>query len=376
MPRKQLTTLQQVEDFVRGGLFFGAGGSCLPEKAIASICRVLDAGRDIGWVDFSDLPDDAIAFSAWGMGSPAERGDEILSAMSDLGLTESNEKYNINDQLEIAVRELRLTTGKDLSVLVSPEISDSTTAATLVAAALNDLLVVDGSYMTRAIPEIPLTNFSFQKNRTWPIASCDGWGNVCVIKQCFSDQTAELVGKLISQAGFGLVGMAGFIIEREDLEEALIPGTLTDCLEVGRALRLARDGDGDPIKKILIATGGREICRGRISQIQDRSDGGYNIGTVTVDTDQGEFSYWFKNENFVVWKNGVPHVTGPDIITAIDLESFEPIANQVSYVGQQIVLVGVPIQPVMRRDEVYEALGPRAFGFDFDYQPVDSLSDK
>jgi hypothetical protein len=67
---------------------------------------------------------------------------------------------------------------------------------------------------------------------------------------------------------------------------------------------------------------------------------------------------------------GVP---GPDLLTAIDLDTCELIANQASYVGQNIALIAIPIQAGFRHEEVYRALGPRAFGFDFDYQPIQRL---
>jgi DUF917 family protein len=238
---------------------------------------------------------------------------------------------------------------------------------------MNGLKVVDGSYTTRAVPAMTLTTFAFRNKCFWPIATCDGWGNVCVINQSFNGRTTELLGKLISQAGFGLVGTVGLSINRQDLEEVLIPGRLSECLTVGRAIREAREQAGDPVANIALAAGGVEICRGTITKIDDRNEGGYYWGTVTIDCADGEYSYWFKNENFIAWKDGEPLVTGPDILTAIDLDTCEPVANQVSFVGQNIALIAIPIQAGFRHAEVYEALSPRAFGFDFDYQPIERL---
>ena len=124
---------------------------------------------------------------------------------------------------------------------------------------------------------------------------------------------------------------------------------------------------------ISTAAGGVEICRGTITKIDDRNEGGYYFGTVTVDCPDAEYAYWFKNENFIAWKNGMPLVTGPDILTAIDLDTFEPVANQASCVGQKIALIAIPIHAGFRHGAVYEAMSPRAFGFDFDHQPIERL---
>ena len=88
----------------------------------------------------------------------------------------------------------------------------------------------------------------------------------------FNDFTSELLGKLISQAGFALIGMAGMTIGRQELSDVLIPGTLTDCLNAGKAMRQAKEESGDTVAKIVSATGSFGICRGVITSI-DASDG-------------------------------------------------------------------------------------------------------
>src|SRR5699024_7319893 len=119
--------------------------------------------------------------------------------------------------------------------------------------------------------------------------------------------------------------------------------------------------------------GGYELGRGTITVKDDYDAAGYYWGTVTVDCGDKELKYWFKNENHVVWKNGKPYVTSPDIIAAIDVETGEPVPNPLSYVGQKVALIAMRCKPQQQNAEL---LMPRYFGFDIDHVPVDEVMGK
>ena len=42
-------------------------------------------------------------------------------------------------------------------------------------------------------------------------------------------------------------------------------------------------------------------------------------------------------------------------------------------VGEEVVIVGVPAAPQWRSEKGIELMGPRHFGFDFDYVPIEEL---
>jgi hypothetical protein len=41
--------------------------------------------------------------------------------------------------------------------------------------------------------------------------------------------------------------------------------------------------------------------------------------------------------------------------------------------GMEVVMVGIPNSPLWRTPKGIEVMGPRHFGFDFDYVPVEEL---
>ena len=60
MATKYLNNRQEVEDFVRGCTFYGTGGGGLPKNGIESLMSEIENGNKVGWVDVSEIDDDAI----------------------------------------------------------------------------------------------------------------------------------------------------------------------------------------------------------------------------------------------------------------------------------------------------------------------------
>jgi len=69
------------------------------------------------------------------------------------------------------------------------------------------MLLVDGDYTGRAIPEIQKTTPYISGKALWPITSVDEWGNVVIIKDSVNYLMAERIGKLISAGAYGLTRM-------------------------------------------------------------------------------------------------------------------------------------------------------------------------
>jgi DUF917 family protein len=366
----KLRTRQEIEDFVRGCTFYGTGGGGLPANGIQSLTKELEAGREIGWVDISRISDDALSVCPFLMGSIAPHDEKTVAEMASYGMTDETSINREADRLAKAIQELSEYVGKEFDVVVPIELGGANTPGAIAAASKLGMAVVDGDYTSRAIPEIVQITFNYQKRPILPVASVDEWGNVCIIKESVSPRVTEKLGKLISVAGYGLAGQAGMMLGGKGLRETLIPGTLSECYQAGKMLREAREAGKDPVRELVAAVGGYELCRGTITAKDDYDEAGYYWGTVTIDCGADEFKYWFKNENHIVWRNGEPYVTSPDLISAIDIETGEPVPNPLSYVGQKIALVGIPCKPQLECQECYDVLTPRYFGYDIEHVSI------
>jgi DUF917 family protein len=82
---------------------------------------------------------------------------------------------------------------------------------------------------------------------------------------------------------------------------------------------------------------------------------------------------WFKNENHVSWKNGDVFITSPDMIIFVDDTTCEPFTNNKIEEGQKVAVIGLKARDVFRLPRGIEVLGPKAFGFDIDYLPIEEF---
>jgi hypothetical protein len=276
-----------------------------------------------------------------------------------------------------AIQELARYTGRTVSALIATELGGSNTPAVVATAAELGILAVDGDYAGRAKPEITQSTYSMAGKPLCPLCTVDPWGNVCFIDRVVTDGMVERIGKMLAVAAFGAVGMAGRMIQAWELKEIAIQGTLTECLELGRSLRGALQEGRDPVQAILTAAGGWLLFKGEVIERRWEDRGGYFWGEhdlAGIDEFAGHsFRVWFKNENHISWLDGQPHVTSPDILAIVDLDGFAPLVTPAIHDGQRLAVIGIPGRAAFRTPAGLELMGPRHFGFDLDYVPIEEL---
>jgi DUF917 family protein len=81
-----------------------------------------------------------------------------------------------------------------------------------------------------------------------------------------------------------------------------------------------------------------------------------------------------QNENLVALERGRVLASVPDLISVLDSETADAIATERIRYGQRVVVIAFPCDPVWRTDRGVAVTGPRAFGYDFDYVPVEELA--
>jgi DUF917 family protein len=374
MPYGRLDNLQDCEDFVKGCLFMATGGGGSVAWGMGMLKDALDEGLALEWVDPEEIPDDAWTVTPYGMGSIAPPTQETLDEMEQIGL---EDKFG-DRSMEEAVKELGNHLGKPIGALVPAELGAGNTPAPLVTGARLGIPVVDGDYAGRAIPdEMQGTPYLYGKH-SWPFSSVDRWGNVAIVKYTVNPHMLERIGKMLAVAAFGGTTMAATPLAGREMKDILVRDTLTMCLGLGRAMRLALERGEDPIDAALEAVGGWRLFEGVVSGKDWEDRGGYMYGTThiqgTGDYSGQELDVWFKNENHITWLNGEPWVCSPDIVTLAYKESGEGTTNTLIKAGDHVVAVGVKGLEAFRTEfGLNEAAGPRYYGFDIDYVPIEKL---
>ncbi len=374
MPHGKLQTIQDCKDFVSGCLFMGTGGGGGVDWGMKMLVDALADGIPLEWVDVDDIPDDVWTVTPYGMGSIAPTTPETLDEIEAVGLVD---KFG-DRSMEEAVKELETYLDKPIGCIVAAELGAGNTPAPLVTGARLGIPVVDGDYAGRAIPdEMQGTPFLHGKN-SWPFASVDHWGNISIIKFTVNPHMLERIGKMLAVAAYGHTTMAATPLPADEMKRIIVPGTLTKCLTLGKAMHAAREEGGDPIEAVLGVTGGWRLFEGIVTLKEWQDRDGYMFGTTHL---EGTGSYagrslkvWFKNENHVSWLDGKPWVCSPDLVTLAYKDSGEGTTNTLIKEGDEIVAVGIKGLESFRTEfGLNEAAGPRYFGFDIDYVPIEEI---
>lgn len=370
MPTKVLQTEQEIEDFVRGCTFLGTGGGGNPKDGLPLLLETFRSGKKIQWVDVDEIEDEKLTTAPAGMGSIAPLSPERIKILEQLGLKEKKVKRPLIE----AVRELEKYLQAEVEVIVPIEIGGGNTPISLDTAAQLGKVMVDGDYTGRAIPEAGQSLPAIYNKKITPMACVDDWGNITIIKEVVNLAVAERLGKLISTVTTGLCGEASFTMKAKEMKEVLVLGTLTKCLQIGKKIREAREKGIDPVQAVIEEVDGWLLFKGRVIKRETEDKEGYYWGTNILEglgEFQGHtFKIWFKNENHISWLDEVPYVTSPDIIQVVDLEMAEPITNTDLKEGTLVAVVGAKNERY-RTEKGIELLGPRHYGFDLDYIPIE-----
>ena len=374
-----LRTEQECEDFVRGLCFMAAGGGGRPELGLKLLLDQLEAGREIGWVDIDSLDEEAWTATVAGMGGRGGSGG-TEEELGELGCVE--EKYDPLGRMVAAVQALEDDAGVKVEAIVPVEIGASNVPAPVAAALELGIPAVDGDYAGgRAIPEVPQTIPEVRGVPVYPLSYVTRWGDAVILKDTVSTAMADRIGRLIIVAAYGGVGMSCYLMPVKEARELLAAGTLTKALEVGRVIREAREKGADPVAEAVKAVDGWLLFQGEVasSEIADEESYAFGLGSHELrglrEYEGHTFKIWYKNEYHASWIDGQPFVTSPDSLIMVHLETGEPAISYDFSVGDRVAVVGRRAHEVHRTDKGIELLGPRHFGFDFDYVAIeDGLS--
>jgi DUF917 family protein len=353
-----------VRDMARGAVFLGGGGGGDPRVGALFVIDQMRRGRHPRVMQASELPDDAFVVSIAGVGAPTVLEEYLVSARMLRRLVDACVHFY----------------QRPIDALISAEIGGFNSLMPLAAATEMDLPVVDGDGIGRAVPHIEMTAFSIYGCRATPSIVTDEAGNVCHIF-AVDDHTAEtMIRSACVGMGSSIAG-AFYPMSGRQVKEAAVLGSLRQTLDIGRRIRTARERQSDPVQELLTYLDvpaaqryARLLFEGRIVDVQRETRDGWHWAQVRLSACAGgepEFSLEIQNEILVARNRGRIVATVPDIITVVDSESAEPLpAERLTY-GQRVHVIGYSADPKVRRPEAVAVIGPRAFGFDFDFVPIE-----
>lgn len=362
-----LRTEQDIEDMLAGFAFLGTGGGGPVEAGRQSLLDCLHKGLELKVTALEEIDDDGLYCCPFFMGSIAPKTQETLHEIERIGFDQR--KYYLEEILMGAVKTLEDFTGKRMKGIYIAEPGGSNGGCCMAAAYKLGLQLVDGDPAGRAIPEATNGLHAIRNIVSLPAAYFDSWGNRNLTLETFNDHAMERIGKYLSQASFGEMGEAAYIMKGRDLKRNVVPDTISKSLRIGRAMR----NGGDIVEAAAQAVEGVVVGRGVIKNFEPLDSGGYYWGTYEIEGEgkgAGErYRIWFKNENHVLWKGDTVICTSPHLISLIDLNENFPLNNSNLKNGIPVGIVISEAHEYYQTPEAIQAFSPRVLGCPIDYVP-------
>ena len=339
-----------------GILGTGGGGSPYLQMLIAK--QLLREGKRIRMIRPADLDPDAQIIGLGGIGAP----------------TVSIEKMEEGFEGVRVLKAIEAHTGRKVDAVLGDEVGGGNGIYPMITAAQLDLPVVDADGMGRAFPEVQMTSFFAYGQASQPAALSDADGNTLIITQA---KTPQMLEKLMRTATIAMgctacmttAPMTGDFVRRYGIAH-----TTSQAWTLGDAVIRAREAKTDPIAAILAEAGGTFLMTGKVTDIGRRIDGGFVRGTLTVaglGADAGRtLVIDIQNEYLVATEGDKRLAMVPDLICIVDSETGRPIGTEEQRYGLRVAILSLPASALLRTDLALTLMGPRAFGFDFDFVPL------
>jgi len=357
---------QDIEDIARGAVFLGAGGGGDPYVGELYLRSRLAAGRDVRLIQASELSDDAFVICVAGVGAPTVLVEHLVSTRTLGHLLEISERYH----------------ARKIDALISVEIGGANSMFPLSLGAQAGLPVIDADGMGRAFPHLDMTTFSVYGCSACPSILMDDSGNTTYV-HAVSNRAAEEVVRAVCASLGSLIFGSFYPMSGKQVKAFAVHGTISQTLEIGRCIRVARESHADPVRHLLEflnrPAGSRaayELFDGRIVDVRHETRDGWHWGEARIGSGRSsapEFLIQIQNEYLLARHGGRIVTMVPDLIAVLDAESAEPLTAEMLSYGQRVRVVGYSAAPIMRRPEGLAVFGPRLFGIDEDFRTVEDL---
>ncbi len=285
------------------------------------------------------------------------------------------EKIEEGEECLRALRALEKELGVKVDALISAEIGGANSMEPMLTAAQAGLPVVDGDGMGRAFPEMQMCTWSIYGHREAPAAMADEKGSIVVIRDTPDDVWLERIARSVVVTMGAAAGLATNPMRGDFVKRAAVPNTITQALNLGRAVLEAHATHADPVETVIRQENGKLLMTAKIVDLERHLKGGFAVGHMALEGfgafrgDTGRID--LQNEFLVFRRNGVVEVCVPDLIVVLDADTGLPITTEMLRYGQRIAVLGLPAHALLRTPEALAVVGPAAFGYpDITFTPM------
>ena len=374
-PTRTLTEQELVDMMVGTSILCTRGGDT--QGMIQRIRGALAEGKHFTMIALRDVPDDWTGFTMFGVGGGGA-WDYVTKRMEAEGFGRGGRQGTPAGPTAADV--LSQYIGRKFNATFEAEAGGATAGALTTAERMN-IPIIDACPSGRCLPEVQMSSFYLNGIPRAPLAGVTRYGDIIILPKTYDDFRVEDLTRGIAVASGGGVTVAANAVSGKELKANLIPGFLTKCIRLGRAAREAARAGQDPIQAVITAGGGYLLFKGTVSKSDSRGEQGFGFTEAYLDG-TGSFAgshykIYNKNENMVSWRDGKLDAAAPDLICPLDPKTGWAMRSGGVIgsfpVGQELAIVGFPNDAIWRTPKAIEMLGPRHFGFDETYVPIERL---
>tara|TARA_B100000780_G_scaffold163022_1_gene113973 strand:- start:15107 stop:16216 length:1110 start_codon:yes stop_codon:yes gene_type:complete len=356
---------ESLTDLSIGAVFLATGGGGDPYVAELITRAALDKFGPVDLIDPDDLDDDDFIVALGGVGAPTVSLELLPS---------------INDAVD-TLRAFEDRFGKKIDAVVSFEVGGANSLIPIIAAAGMGIPVVDGDGMGRALPEAQMMTYPIFGVLPTPAVTTDYRGGITEFHTKNILEFEPEIRQCALSSG-GMITSAEHPMTGKQLKASIVPRTITFSVELGRILREGRGKAHrifEPLKTLFansIYGSVHHLYTGKVVDSSTKIIGGYDIGEATIASFDGSgppLKINIKNEYLLAKINDKTVASVPDLITVLDYETSTPINAERLRFGQRVTVYGIGCPAFYRTEKALNFVAPRCFGFDFDYQPIESL---
>ncbi|MEM7345677.1 MAG: DUF917 domain-containing protein, partial [Chloroflexota bacterium] len=216
--------------------------------------------------------------------------------------------------------------------------------------------------------------FAIGDLQPYPFALYDPRGIEVVIKKVPTWKWMERVSRKVCVEVGSIAATCKAPRTGQEVKQWGIHHTTSQAIALGHCVRAAQRQHADPIAAILDHAGGKQLFTGKVVDVARRTTGGFLRGQAKLigldDDEERHLAIDFQNEWVIAREGETVIATVPDLICILDSDSGEGLGTEVIRYGQRVTVIALPAPAVLTSPKGLEHVGPRAFGYDLDFQPL------
>lgn len=351
--------LQEIEDIALGAALLGAGGGGDPYIGkLVAMSAIKECGP-VSLIDPNEVPDDALIVPIAIMGAPTILTEKGINGNEYKALCEMVSQFY----------------GQEIYAFMPMEAGGLNSMLPIAAAARLGLPMVDADGMGRAFPELQMVTFTLGGMSATPMAMTDEKGNTAIFKTITNKWTEELARAVTMSCG-GAVCVALYCMNGAQLKQYSVKNIVTRSEKLGKAIRTIKENGATVLEeRFLEQTESFKLFKGKIGDVLRETRGAFNFGKICLEgigECKGQQAVVeFQNENLIATVDGEVLATVPDLICLVDMETFYPVTTDALKYGKRVLVIGLKCFEMWRTAAGLELVGPRYFGCDTDYIPIE-----